>query len=266
MGQQVLGNAYFYSHIYALAYFRVRMTSPILPIPHDRLVNVYMNQYFCSAAVEEPSFPLSELKEYYIPPDGDLQSYKVRPKLGRGTLINVVLYISCKNNVIHQFNGYRHPDVMLVVLLRCRRHMVCLSLHAEYPYFTLYYEKTSCLAYAAPTIRYHDDVGRNFLKMFLSGVHQAIPEGGPPRSVRAARERRYHESYRGNTCLAWNHGEIDVGYMLEHVISRFPLMNVSSDMEQLIYRMQIVQTRPVILTNKRGITRRVCRVNIERCV
>lgn len=41
-----------------------------------RLVNVYMNQYFCPAAIEEPNFLLSELKEYYVPPDGDLQSYK----------------------------------------------------------------------------------------------------------------------------------------------------------------------------------------------
>lgn len=47
--------------------------------PHDRLVNVYMNQFFCPAAIEEPNYPLSELKEYYVPPDGDLQSYKVQP-------------------------------------------------------------------------------------------------------------------------------------------------------------------------------------------
>lgn len=47
--------------------------------PHDRLVNVYMNQFFCPAAIEEQNYPLSELKEYYVPPDGDLQSYKVRP-------------------------------------------------------------------------------------------------------------------------------------------------------------------------------------------
>lgn len=44
----------------------------------NRLVNVYMNQYFCPAAIDEPNFQLSELKEYYIPPDGDLQSYKAR--------------------------------------------------------------------------------------------------------------------------------------------------------------------------------------------
>lgn len=44
---------------------------------NGRLVNVYMNQYFCPAAIEEPNFPLSELKEYYVPPDGDLQSCKV---------------------------------------------------------------------------------------------------------------------------------------------------------------------------------------------
>lgn len=37
-----------------------------------------MNQYFCPAAIEESNFPLSELKDYYLPPDGDLQSYKVR--------------------------------------------------------------------------------------------------------------------------------------------------------------------------------------------
>lgn len=43
-----------------------------------RLVNVYMNQYFCPSAIDEPNFQLSELKEYYVPPDGDLQSYKAR--------------------------------------------------------------------------------------------------------------------------------------------------------------------------------------------
>lgn len=37
-----------------------------------------MNQYFCPSAIDEPNFQLSELKEYYIPPDGDLQSYKAR--------------------------------------------------------------------------------------------------------------------------------------------------------------------------------------------
>lgn len=52
-----------------------------------------MNQYFCTAAIEEPSFPLSELKEYYVPPDGDLQSYKVRPKLSRGTAIGIGLNV-----------------------------------------------------------------------------------------------------------------------------------------------------------------------------
>lgn len=36
-----------------------------------------MNQFFCAAAIEESNFLLSELKEYYVPPDGDLQSYKV---------------------------------------------------------------------------------------------------------------------------------------------------------------------------------------------
>ncbi|CAM9828576.1 unnamed protein product [Chrysoparadoxa australica] len=40
------------------------------------LVNVYVNQFICDAAIEERSYALSELKEYCIPPDGDLQSYK----------------------------------------------------------------------------------------------------------------------------------------------------------------------------------------------
>ena len=61
---------------------RRTISSPIYTCVYDfggqcRLVNVYMNQYFCPAAIEEPNFLLSELKEYYVPPDGDLQSYKV---------------------------------------------------------------------------------------------------------------------------------------------------------------------------------------------
>lgn len=41
-----------------------------------RLVNVYMRQFVCEGAVEESTYYLSSLKEYYIPPDGDLASYK----------------------------------------------------------------------------------------------------------------------------------------------------------------------------------------------
>lgn len=53
-----------------------------------RLVNVYMNQYFCPAAIEEPNFLLSELKEYYVPPDGDLQSYKASSLSSRAVPTN----------------------------------------------------------------------------------------------------------------------------------------------------------------------------------
>lgn len=41
-----------------------------------RLVNVYINQYFCDEAIEQENFPLSELPDYFIPPDGDLNYYK----------------------------------------------------------------------------------------------------------------------------------------------------------------------------------------------
>jgi dynein heavy chain len=41
-----------------------------------RLANVYVNQYFCEDALAVPSFPLSDQPEYYIPEDGDLESYK----------------------------------------------------------------------------------------------------------------------------------------------------------------------------------------------
>ncbi|CAM9527837.1 unnamed protein product, partial [Phaeothamnion confervicola] len=41
-----------------------------------RLVNVYIDQFICPAAVDEPNYALSELKEYCIPGDGDLNSYK----------------------------------------------------------------------------------------------------------------------------------------------------------------------------------------------
>jgi len=41
-----------------------------------RLVNVYIAQFFCDNAIDIPGFPLSSLPEYYIPPDGQLGSYK----------------------------------------------------------------------------------------------------------------------------------------------------------------------------------------------
>jgi dynein heavy chain len=41
-----------------------------------RLVNVYIHQFFCEAVLEEDHYPLSSLKEYFIPSDGDLASYK----------------------------------------------------------------------------------------------------------------------------------------------------------------------------------------------
>merc|ERR1712216_600625 len=41
-----------------------------------RLVNVYVAQFFCDDAVDTPNFPLSELSEYYIPSEGDMDSYK----------------------------------------------------------------------------------------------------------------------------------------------------------------------------------------------
>lgn len=41
-----------------------------------RLVNVYINQYFCDEAIEQENFSLSELVDYYIPPDGELNYYK----------------------------------------------------------------------------------------------------------------------------------------------------------------------------------------------
>ena len=41
-----------------------------------RLVNVYINQYLCDEAIDIENFPLSELPEYFIPADGDLNSYK----------------------------------------------------------------------------------------------------------------------------------------------------------------------------------------------
>eukprot|EP00957_Ditylum_brightwellii_P080930 6156397-Ditylum_brightwellii.AAC.1 len=41
-----------------------------------RLLNVYMNQFFCENAISEEKFFLSELSDYFIPPDGDLGYYK----------------------------------------------------------------------------------------------------------------------------------------------------------------------------------------------
>merc|ERR1712070_250512 len=41
-----------------------------------RLVNTYMAQFIAEEAITQESFPLSELPDYVIPTDGDLQSYK----------------------------------------------------------------------------------------------------------------------------------------------------------------------------------------------
>mmetsp|Transcript_3653 Transcript_3653/g.6221 ORF Transcript_3653/g.6221 Transcript_3653/m.6221 type:complete len:1261 (+) Transcript_3653:2172-5954(+) len=41
-----------------------------------RLVKVYIQQFFCEDTLEVPSYPLSELREYCVPADGDLNSYK----------------------------------------------------------------------------------------------------------------------------------------------------------------------------------------------
>ena len=40
-----------------------------------RLVNVYIAQFFCDAALTE-GYALSESQHYFIPPDGDLNSVK----------------------------------------------------------------------------------------------------------------------------------------------------------------------------------------------
>jgi dynein heavy chain, axonemal len=41
-----------------------------------RLVNVYIGELFCDSAVSSDNFLLSELPNYYIPSDGELQHYK----------------------------------------------------------------------------------------------------------------------------------------------------------------------------------------------
>lgn len=41
-----------------------------------RLVNVYINQFFCDEAIDIENFPLSELPDYFIPAEGDLNAYK----------------------------------------------------------------------------------------------------------------------------------------------------------------------------------------------
>jgi dynein heavy chain len=40
-----------------------------------RLVNVYINQYICEDAIDMENYRMSELDEYYAPPDGKLPSY-----------------------------------------------------------------------------------------------------------------------------------------------------------------------------------------------
>ena len=41
-----------------------------------RLVNTYIAQYICEDAIALEQYPLSELPDYFIPPTGDLASYK----------------------------------------------------------------------------------------------------------------------------------------------------------------------------------------------
>ena len=41
-----------------------------------RVLAGYLNQYFCEDALNIPNYPLSSLKEYYIPPEGPLQTYR----------------------------------------------------------------------------------------------------------------------------------------------------------------------------------------------
>lgn len=41
-----------------------------------RLVNSYIAQYFCPESLEVNNFPLSSLPEYFLPPDGPLESHK----------------------------------------------------------------------------------------------------------------------------------------------------------------------------------------------
>ena len=45
-----------------------------------RLVNVYVNELFCEETIQRDGFQLSELPDYRIPEDGDLQSYKAAIK------------------------------------------------------------------------------------------------------------------------------------------------------------------------------------------
>jgi dynein heavy chain len=41
-----------------------------------RVLRVYINQFFCDAAIQTPNYPLSSLPTYFIPDDGQLQSYR----------------------------------------------------------------------------------------------------------------------------------------------------------------------------------------------
>jgi len=41
-----------------------------------RLLNVYMNDYFCDEVLSTPNYRLSPMQEYYTPDDGPLKSYK----------------------------------------------------------------------------------------------------------------------------------------------------------------------------------------------
>jgi len=41
-----------------------------------RLVNVYINEFYSECVIDTPKHKLSELNEYYVPPNGNLESYK----------------------------------------------------------------------------------------------------------------------------------------------------------------------------------------------
>ena len=43
-----------------------------------RVLNSYLNQFYCEDALTIPNYPLSPLPMYYIPEHGPLQSFKVR--------------------------------------------------------------------------------------------------------------------------------------------------------------------------------------------
>ena len=42
-----------------------------------RVLNSYLNKFYCEEALTTPNYPLSPLPTYYIPDNGTLQSFKV---------------------------------------------------------------------------------------------------------------------------------------------------------------------------------------------